>query len=68
LWSVLVPQAKSGNKTIIITRQVDGWTKDKQNPLKNIADRIIVYSGGHTRGASLGPDSEGGKVILNKLV
>jgi len=54
----LVPAARAGKKTIIITRQAKAWglTGDKEN--------IVVYEGGHTRGASLSPRSAGGKAIL----
>lgn len=57
----LVPEAKEGKRTIIVTRQVREWgfpgiAKSKKN--------LILYDSGHARGASLSPVSEGGKAIL----
>ena len=51
---------KEGKRTIIITRQVKLWEppRDSQN--------LIIYKGGHTRGASLGSKSCGGKAILKR--
>jgi hypothetical protein len=41
----------------IVTRKAREWGVKE-------SDTVIVYTGGHTRGASLGPESEGGKAIL----
>ena len=54
----LVQEAKSGKKTLIVTRQQNAWN------LPTREKNIIIYTGGHTRGASLGTNSEGGKAIL----
>lgn len=53
----LVPAAHDGKKTIIVTRQAKAWGLTAK---KN----IVIYEGGHTRGASLSPRSAGGKAIL----
>ncbi|MGE4048544.1 MAG: hypothetical protein AB7F35_27055 [Acetobacteraceae bacterium] len=50
--------ANQGMKKIIVTRQVKSWDLPPNN-----AD-LIVYEGGHTRGASLGSRSRGGQAIL----
>lgn len=57
----LEPAARAGEKTLIITRQVNAW---ELSPEKN--ENIIIYEGGHTRGASLSPRSQGGKAILSR--
>jgi hypothetical protein len=54
--------AQKGDKLIIVTRSAANWG------LKPRKGRIIVYSGGHTRGASLSRRSEGGEVILDRLL
>lgn len=54
----LALEAKSGRKTLIITRQQSAWGSLEKR------ENIIIYSGGHTRGASLSPNSEGGRAIL----
>lgn len=54
----LVPAARAGKKTLIITRQAKAWK------LRTGEENIVVYEGGHTRGASLSLRSEGGKTIL----
>lgn len=55
----LEPAARTGEKTLIITRQTKVWGLASE---KN----IIIYGGGHTRGASLSPRSAGGKAILRR--
>jgi hypothetical protein len=50
--------ASQGDKTIIVTRQAASWNLSVEN------DHLVVYEGGLTRGASLGPSSPGGKAIL----
>jgi hypothetical protein len=52
--------ASQGDKTIIVTRRAASWEISTRN------DNLIVYEGGLTRGASLGPDSPGGRAILDK--
>jgi hypothetical protein len=54
----LVPEAAADKRTIIATRQVKQW-----GLLRGMRN-VRVYEGGHTRGASLSPTSEGGKAIL----
>ncbi len=56
----LVPAARAGEKTLIITRQAKAWG------LASEKGNIVVYEGGHTRGASLSPRSAGGKAILRR--
>ena len=57
----LIPQAEDGKITLIVTRQAEEWGVSEQRR-KN--KNIVVYKGGHTRGASLSPNSDGGKAIL----
>jgi hypothetical protein len=57
----LIPQAEDGKVTLIVTRQAEEWGVSEQRR-KN--KNIVVYKGGHTRGASLSPNSDGGKAIL----
>lgn len=54
----LVPAANDGTKTIIVTRQEAAWGLPKAT--KN----LVIYRGGQTRGASLGPGTPGGRAIL----
>ena len=49
-------------KTVIVTRQVKGWSLHGSKDVAN----LVVYEGGHTLGASLGPGSLGGKAILRQ--
>ncbi len=56
----LLPAAVAGEKTIIVTRQAAVWNLPTSNP------NIIIYSGGMTRGASLGPETPGGIAILRR--
>ncbi len=62
--SVLVPEARNGNKTIIVTRQVASWDLISEN---DKVDDIVLYKKEHTRGASLSADSDGGKAILRRF-
>lgn len=57
----LLPRAERGEITLIVTRQSKAWG------LKKLKEKIIVYEGGQTRGASLGSCTEGGKAILQKF-
>lgn len=51
--------AANGSKTVIATRRIRDWDLASQT-------KIIIYSGGQTRGASLGPETPGGMAILEK--
>jgi hypothetical protein len=56
----LVPDARAGGRTLIVTRQEKAW---------NVPARprnLVVYRRGQTRGASLSPRSEGGRAILRR--
>lgn len=55
-----VARIAATDKTIIATRQAAMWGLPDR-------DNTIVYSGGHSRAASLGPQSEGGRAILQKF-
>ena len=57
---VLLPDAKAGKRTVIVTRQVKNWG------LSRGLDNVVIYEGGHTRGASLSPNSAGGRAILER--
>ncbi len=54
----LVSGAQAKKKTLIVTRQRNAWD------LPSRVENIIIYTGGHTRGASLSTNSDGGKAIL----
>jgi hypothetical protein len=59
--TILTPRAEAGGCTLIVTRQVEEWgfprgAKERGN--------VFVYRGGETQGASLSPNSRGGKAIL----
>jgi hypothetical protein len=56
----LALEAKSGKRILIVTRQQNAWG------LTATEENIIIYTGGHTRGASLGTNSKGGKAILRQ--
>lgn len=58
---VLVPDAKAGKRTLIVTRQARAWG------LLHDSENLFIYEGGHTRGASLSTKSKGGKAILRRL-
>lgn len=49
--------AKDPNRTVIVTRRVQDWGISE-------GPNVVNYSGGQTRGASLGPNSAGGRAIL----
>jgi hypothetical protein len=57
----IVPEAKGGKRTLIVTRKVKEW--GLQSGIR-IAKNIAIYESKHAQGASLSPDSEGGKAIL----
>lgn len=54
----LVPAANAGKRTLIVTRQAEAWG------LPSGTKNVVIYKGGETRGASLSPNSRGGKAIL----
>ncbi len=54
----LVPGANAGKLTLIVTRQAKTWG------LLSTTKNLVIYRGGARRGASLSPNSEGGKAIL----
>jgi hypothetical protein len=56
----LIPDARAGKRTVIVTRQVKAWKVEAG------VSNLIIYEGAHTRGASLSPDSSGGKAILQR--
>jgi hypothetical protein len=56
----LVPAANAGKRTLIVTRQAKAWG------LPSDTRNLVVYKGGATRGASLSPNSHGGKAILRR--
>jgi hypothetical protein len=56
----LMADAKANKRTVIVTRQVKSWG------VKAGVPNLVIYEGGHTRGASLGPNSSGGKAILQR--
>ncbi len=56
----LMAEAMADKKTVIVTRQVKAWG------VRTGAPNLVIYEGGHTRGASLSPNSAGGKAILKR--
>jgi hypothetical protein len=56
----LMADAQANKRTVIVTRQVKAWG------VKPGTANLVIYEGGHTRGASLGPNSSGGKAILQR--
>jgi hypothetical protein len=58
---VLVPKAEAGEKLIIATRRCADWGVNELH-----YGNVIVYRGGHTRGASLSSKSDGGRAILRR--
>ncbi len=57
--NTLVPRAHEGSTTIIVTRQHKEWGIESRT-----GRNIVIYTGGLTRGASLGRKTLGGKAIL----
>jgi hypothetical protein len=57
---VLEPEAKTGEKTLIVLRQEKEWG------LKDDGKNIIVYKGTESRSAHLSPNSRGGRAILQR--
>jgi hypothetical protein len=56
----LLPAARSGGRTIIVTRRVASWG------LPQSGRGLVVYKGDQPRGASLGPTTAGGRAILRR--
>jgi hypothetical protein len=56
----LMADATANKRTVIVTRQVKTWG------VKAGTSNLVIYEGGHTRGASLSPKSTGGKAILKR--
>lgn len=59
----LLPRAAAGEATIIVTRRPRDWGLDTKRKRRG----VVCYRGGLTRGASLGPKTSGGQVILRRL-
>jgi hypothetical protein len=57
----LIPEAITEKKTVIATRQKEGWKLQKE------VGTLYIYEGGHTRGASLSANSRGGEAILKRF-
>jgi len=53
----LRPRAEAGQVLIVVTRRCDKWELEESS-------HVIKYSGSETRAAHLGPDSRGGKRIV----
>jgi hypothetical protein len=60
----LRPMAEKGKKTLIVTRNADGWGFEKAR----VSKELRIYSSGHARGAHLGTNTDGGKAILSRLL
>jgi hypothetical protein len=58
--NVLVPQAERGEILLIIARRVKDWGLEKH-------ESCIRYIGSKARGASLTPQSDGGKAIIQMM-
>lgn len=59
---VVVPEAQTGKKLLIVTRQAKIWG------ITQNANNIVVYDRHEARGASMSPNSPGGAAILRRLV
>lgn len=60
---VLLPRAKRGECLIIATRRIQDWGLEDCE-----SECVINYAGAETRGAHLGPNTRGGKRILEFLL
>jgi len=58
---VVVPKAERGDAAVIVTRKAKLWGVEP-------SDQVVVYEGGETRGAHLGPGTRGGSVLLKALL
>jgi hypothetical protein len=56
----LVPRARRGHATIIVTRKVASWG------LPTDCEHVVLYEKALTRNAPLGPDTPGGQAILQR--
>lgn len=56
----LLPEVSAGSRTVIVVRQAASWGLPPD-------ENVVVYEGGETRGAALGPDTRGGRAILARL-
>jgi hypothetical protein len=54
----LLPRAESGKASVVVTRKTKLWGLNK-------SDKIVVYKGSESRGASLSINSRGGQLIQN---
>jgi hypothetical protein len=54
--------SSSSTNTVVVTRQAARWL-----PPRDVS-RIIIYDGAMRRGAGLGPETAGGKAILDRLL
>ena len=59
--NVLMPDVERGTKTVVATRGAKTWNLGKSS------ENCVIYTGGQARGASLGPNTPGGRAILNRL-
>jgi hypothetical protein len=53
----------AGDATVIVTRQGDAWGLEEFRPRSRTGRGIVIYSGPECRGASLGPETRGGRAI-----
>lgn len=58
VYKTLLPMARRGKVTLIVTRKTKEWGLPKAH--------VVTYKGGHTRGAHLSVGSKGGKAILKR--
>jgi hypothetical protein len=58
VYKTLLPKARRGKVTLIVTRKVKEWGLPKAH--------VVTYTGGHTRGAHMSVGSMGGKAILKR--
>lgn len=58
--STVLPRARAGKAIVIVTRQARQWGVPA-------GPGVVLYSGGHARGAHLTPSSPGGRAILQHL-
>ena len=56
----VMPKVQRGDATVVATRKAKLWGVEP-------AERVVVYEGGETRGAHLGPTTRGGGAILRAL-
>lgn len=61
LNDVLLPRARNGKALVVCTRAAKRWRLDNE-------DSVLVYGPAQARGASIGPNTQGGKRILERLL